>query len=98
MGAAKTPYIRLGEGNLMKLLRFGTSGGEKPGLLGPDGVVRDLSGHIEDITGDTLSDASLGKLRTLDPASLPAAPQGVRLGPPVANVRSFVGVGFNYSD
>lgn len=82
----------------MKLLRFGTSGAERPGLLGPDGVVRDLSGHIKDIAGDVLSDTSLEKLKALDPASLPAAPKGVRLGPPVANVRNFVGIGFNYSD
>jgi 2,4-diketo-3-deoxy-L-fuconate hydrolase len=82
----------------MKLLRFGALGAEKPGLLSADGVVRDLSGYIKDITGDTLSDASLEKLKALDPASLPAAPKGERLGPPVANVRSFVGIGFNYTD
>jgi 2,4-diketo-3-deoxy-L-fuconate hydrolase len=82
----------------MKLLRFGTPGAEKPGLLGPDGVVRDLSGHIKDIAGDTLSYASLERLKALDPASLPPAPKGARLGPPVASVQTFVGIGFNYSD
>jgi 2,4-diketo-3-deoxy-L-fuconate hydrolase len=82
----------------MKLLRFGIRGDEKPGLLGPDGTIRGLSGFVKDITGETLTAASLAKLGTVDPKTLPAAPQGVRLGPPVANVRSFIGVGFNYSD
>lgn len=82
----------------MKLLRFGMPGDEKPGLLGPDGSIRDLSDHVKDITGETLTAASLARLSAIDPKTLPTAPQGVRLGPPVANVRSFIGVGFNYSD
>jgi len=82
----------------MKLLRFGMPGDEKPGLLSPDGSIRDLSDHVKDITGETLTAASLARLSAIDPKTLPTAPQGVRLGPPVANVRSFIGVGFNYSD
>jgi len=82
----------------MKLVRFGTSGAEKPGLVGPDGTIRDLSTHVSDITGEMLSEASLVKLRAIDPELLPAAPHGVRLGSPVANVRNFIGIGFNYSD
>ena len=64
----------------MKLVRFGAPGAEKPGLVDAQGVVRDLSAHVKDITGDTLSPASLDKLRKIDAKSLPAAPQGVRLG------------------
>ena len=64
----------------MKLVRFGAPGAEKPGLIDAQGAVRDLSAHVKDITGDTLSPASLDKLRKIDPKSLPAAPQGVRLG------------------
>ena len=82
----------------MKLVRFGAPGAEKPGLVGPDGTIRDLSAHVKDIDGSTLNDASLAKLRALDPASLPAAPAGVRLGAPVGDVRNFVAIGLNYSD
>ena len=40
----------------MKLLRFGPAGQEKPGLLDDKGVIRDLTGHVGDITGDVLGD------------------------------------------
>ncbi len=82
----------------MKLVRFGAPGAERPGLVDAQGVIRDLSAHVTDITGETLSPATLDKLRKLDPKALPAAPQGVRLGPPVASVRNFIAVGLNYED
>jgi 2,4-didehydro-3-deoxy-L-rhamnonate hydrolase len=82
----------------MKLVRFGAAGAEKPGLLDAQGVVRDLSQHVNDITGETLAPASLDKLRKLDPLSLPAAPSQVRLGSPVGDVRNFIAVGLNYID
>ncbi|MGE0022784.1 MAG: fumarylacetoacetate hydrolase family protein [Hyphomicrobium sp.] len=82
----------------MKLVRFGAKGAEKPGLVDRDGRVRDLSAHVADITGETLGPASLAKLRALDPVSLPLAPEGVRLGAPVARPWSFIAVGLNYAD
>jgi 2-keto-4-pentenoate hydratase/2-oxohepta-3-ene-1,7-dioic acid hydratase in catechol pathway len=82
----------------MKLVRFGAPGAERPGLVDAQGVIRDLSAHVTDITGETLSAASLDKLRKLDTKALPAAPQGVRLGPPVGNVKNFIAVGLNYED
>ncbi len=82
----------------MKLVRFGAPGAEKPGLVDAQGAVRDLSAHVQDITGDTLSPASLDKLRGIDPGSLPLAPKGTRLGAPVGNVRNFIAVGLNYVD
>jgi 2-keto-4-pentenoate hydratase/2-oxohepta-3-ene-1,7-dioic acid hydratase in catechol pathway len=82
----------------MKLVRFGAPGAEKPGMIDADGVVRDLSAHIDDIAGATLAAASLDQLRRLDPKSLPAAPAHVRLGPPVGQVRNFIAVGLNYID
>jgi 2,4-didehydro-3-deoxy-L-rhamnonate hydrolase len=82
----------------MKLVRFGAPGAEKPGLCDTDGTIRDLSGHVKDITGDALSPSSLAALKKIDPKSLPAAPKGVRLGAPVANVRNFIAIGLNYSD
>lgn len=82
----------------MKLLRFGPAGSEKPGLLDGDGQVRDLSGIIADISGASLDPATLGRLRALDPADLPLAPAGARLGPCVTGVGNFVAVGLNYAD
>jgi 2-keto-4-pentenoate hydratase/2-oxohepta-3-ene-1,7-dioic acid hydratase in catechol pathway len=82
----------------MKLVRFGAPGAEKPGLVDAQGAIRDLSAHVKDITGETLGPASLEKLRKLDAKSLPAAPPGVRLGPPVGKVPNFIAVGLNYSD
>ncbi|HEX6000140.1 MAG TPA: fumarylacetoacetate hydrolase family protein [Hyphomicrobiaceae bacterium] len=82
----------------MKLVRFGAPGAERPGVVDAQGAIRDLSAHIPDITGDTLSDITLDKLRKIDLKALPMAPQGVRLGAPVAGVRNFIAVGLNYTD
>jgi ureidoglycolate lyase len=82
----------------MKLLRYGPSGQEKPGLLDASGTIRDLSGVIPDLAGEALSPAGLAKLAALDPASLPAVPGSPRLGPPVAGMKNFVCIGLNYAD
>jgi 2-keto-4-pentenoate hydratase/2-oxohepta-3-ene-1,7-dioic acid hydratase in catechol pathway len=82
----------------MKLVRFGAVGAEKPGLVDARGLIRDLSGHVKDITGDVLAPQSLAKLKGIDPKSLPEAPKGVRIGAPVAGMRNFIAVGLNYAD
>ena len=82
----------------MKLVRFGAKGHEKPGLVDASGAVRDLSSHIADINGATLSPESLAKLKALDPATLPAVPAGTRLGSCVARPGNFIAVGLNYAD
>jgi 2-keto-4-pentenoate hydratase/2-oxohepta-3-ene-1,7-dioic acid hydratase in catechol pathway len=80
----------------MKLLRYGPSGREKPGLLDRDGKIRDLSGAVRDIDGETLAPASLDRLRRLDPSTLPLVPDSPRLGPCVARVSKIVAIGLNY--
>ena len=82
----------------MKLVRYGPAGAEKPGLLDETGHIRDLSGHIADITGLTLGDASISKLRALDPAGLPLVASDQRIGPCVGNIGKFLCIGLNYSD
>ena len=82
----------------MKLVRYGQTGAEKPGLIDDDGKIRDLSAHIDDINGHMLSDASLARLRMLDPASLPLIEGDHRFGPCVNNVGKFMCIGLNYSD
>ncbi len=81
----------------MKLVRYGAPGQEKPGLMDGD-TLRDLSGHIDDITGATLGDAALDKLRAIDPASLPVVDGNVRIGQCVGNIGKFLCIGLNYSD
>nr|WP_290695426.1 fumarylacetoacetate hydrolase family protein [Halomonas sp. UBA3074] len=82
----------------MKLLRFGASGQEKPGILDSQGKVRDLSGIIDDIAGDLLSDEALQTLRDTDISALPEVAADVRLGPCVGRVGKFICIGLNYSD
>ncbi|HEX2724649.1 MAG TPA: fumarylacetoacetate hydrolase family protein, partial [Beijerinckiaceae bacterium] len=82
----------------MKLVRFGPAGQEKPGLVDGDGRIRDLSGHVADISGQTLGAQALARLRGIDPKSLPVAPDGARIGPCVAGVGNFIAVGLNYVD
>lgn len=82
----------------MKLVRFGLLGNEKPGVIDAAGRIRDLSAHLPDITGEVLSPDWLGKLRAIDPASLPEAPASARLGAPVNRVQNFIAVGLNYRD
>lgn len=86
----------------MKLLRYGPAGQEKPGLLDANGQVRDLSDHIADLAGDALLPGSIGKLASIDPASLPLvageAQKDLRLGPCVGNVGKFICIGLNYAD
>src|ERR1700712_359863 len=84
-------------GCAMKLARFGQPGHEKPGLVGHDGTIRDLSGLIPDFTPDVLA-SGFAALRGVDPGSLPAVPAGTRLGPCVPRIGHFVAVGLNYVD
>lgn len=82
----------------MKLVRFGPVGAEKPGIVDAEGKIRDLSGRVSDFSGAQLDPQALAKIRSIDLGSLPFAPNGVRLGPPVAGTRNFVAIGLNYAD
>jgi len=82
----------------MKLLRYGLPGLEKPGLVAYDGQIRDLSGVIRDLAGESLLPESIEKLRPIDVARLPIVPGQPRLGPCVGSVGKFVCIGLNYSD
>jgi 2,4-diketo-3-deoxy-L-fuconate hydrolase len=82
----------------MKLVRWGAAGAEKPGVIDKAGAVRDLSGVVADLDAAALSPEGLKKLAAIDPETLPLAPAGARLGPPVAFVSKIVAVGLNYAD
>ena len=82
----------------MKLLRYGDLGAEKPGMLDANGTIRDLSGHIKDFSGESLSDTTFLKLRALDPTNLPVIEASTRIGACVGSVGKFVCIGLNYAD
>jgi 2,4-diketo-3-deoxy-L-fuconate hydrolase len=82
----------------MKLLRHGPAGQEKPGLLDNNGVLRDLSGVISDITPQMLSKAGLAKIAALNPNDLPVVSGNPRLGVPVAGIGKFLAIGLNFAD
>jgi 2-keto-4-pentenoate hydratase/2-oxohepta-3-ene-1,7-dioic acid hydratase in catechol pathway len=82
----------------MKLLRYGPKGKEKPGLLDSEGRIRDLSGLIDDVTGETISPKSLARIKKAKPESLPLVRGKPRIGACIANPQKFIAIGLNYSD
>ena len=82
----------------MKLLRYGISGKEKPGLLDEAGVLRDLSGIVDDIAGETLLPENIERLRNLESKTLSEVEGNPRLGPCVGQIGKFICIGLNYSD
>lgn len=82
----------------MKLVRYGRVGVERPGLVDPDGRVRDLSSVIPDITPEALSPGALRRLRAAKPERLPAVKGTPRLGCPLQGIGKIVCIGLNYTD
>jgi len=82
----------------MKLVRYGRVGKEKPGLVDPDGRLRDLSEVIPDLGPTQLSPRGLGRIAKLSPAKLPPVRGRPRLGVPFSGSTKFVAIGLNYSD
>ena len=82
----------------MKLVRYGETGREKPGLLDAGGKLRDLGAAIDDLGGNALRPEGLAKLKALDPAKLPLVSGSPRLGVPVTGIGKIVAIGLNYSD
>jgi 2-keto-4-pentenoate hydratase/2-oxohepta-3-ene-1,7-dioic acid hydratase in catechol pathway len=84
----------------MKLVRFGSRGHEKPGLMTPEGVIKDVSAHIRDYDHEFFEGGGLAEVRfRADKAhTLPDAPSEARLGAPVARPRNVFAIGLNYSD
>ena len=82
----------------MKLVRYGNEGAVRPGLIDVNGVLRDLSKHVEDIDGRVLNDQALDKIRALDQTNLPVVTGTPRFAPIVGNIGKFLCIGLNYSD
>jgi ureidoglycolate lyase len=82
----------------MKLLRWGPKGAEKPGMLDAEGMIRDLSGVVAEITPELLSPAGLARLASVNVAALPKVEGNPRLGVPFTGTRNFICIGLNYAD
>ena len=82
----------------MKLVRYGNSGEEKPGMLDDSGTIRELCRLVDDIAGETLLPENLERLHNTDPASLPVVQGSPRFGPCVGRIGKFICIGLNYSD
>ncbi|GLO71644.1 2-hydroxyhepta-2,4-diene-1,7-dioate isomerase [Phaeobacter inhibens] len=82
----------------MKLLRYHSASGIRPGLKADDGTLRDLGEHIADLTGAELGGDTRAKLASLPLADLPIIRGEPRLAPCVGNVGKFLCIGLNYRD
>jgi 2,4-didehydro-3-deoxy-L-rhamnonate hydrolase len=82
----------------VKLVRYGRTGGEKPGVIDAEGRIRDLSGIFEDITPAVFAPAAQRRLRGLKLDRLPAIKGRPRLGCPLAGIGKMVCIGLNYTD
>jgi 2-keto-4-pentenoate hydratase/2-oxohepta-3-ene-1,7-dioic acid hydratase in catechol pathway len=82
----------------MKLVRYGNAGAERPGLIGADGNLRDLSSIIDDIHGDTLRHEVITRIAQECWSDLPRVSRPTRLGAPVIGIGKFIAVGLNYRD
>ena len=83
---------------VVKLVRFGPSGREKPGILDAEGRLRHLSAVVADISGEAIGPKGLSKIRKAKVDKLPLVRGNPRLGPCVGAVGNFIGIGLNYAD
>lgn len=82
----------------MKLVRYGTVGKEKPGMIDNAGGLRDLSSIVHDLDAQALSNDGVAQLAHLDPQQLPLVQGAPRYGTPVAHVGKMICVGMNYAE
>jgi 2-keto-4-pentenoate hydratase/2-oxohepta-3-ene-1,7-dioic acid hydratase in catechol pathway len=79
-------------------MRYGAKGAEKPAIVDAQGVVRDLSGELVDITAHTLTPHGLQRLREINLSTLPVVENPGRIAVPWAGMQKFICVGLNYAD
>ena len=83
----------------MKLVRYGKSGKERPGVLDAKGRLRDLSDVVRDLDGEHLHPKHIKRIaKALKDDELPVVRGTPRLGSCVAQPGNFIAVGLNYAD
>ena len=81
----------------MKLLRCGSAGKEIPAVLDKNGIIRNLTTIIPDLTPNTLNKSTIEKIKNKDLSKLPEIKGNPRIGPCVYKPEKFIGIGLNYS-
>lgn len=88
---------------MLKFIRLGPVGAERPAVIDEQGVVHDLSGLTTDIDGAFLASGGLdAAARALEAGTLPAIDDpgdgsGLRLGAPIARPTAVICIGMNYA-
>ena len=85
----------------MKLIRFGSAGAERPGVMLEDGTRLDVSAVVADYDDAFYAGDGIQRVRTWVDRSAATAPRvgaDVRLGPPVRRPSKIVCIGLNYLD
>ena len=82
----------------MKLVRYGSNGRERPGLIDPRGALRSLQGVVADIGPEVYGPAGQRALARLDVDSLALVKGKPRLGVPFVGIGKFIAIGLNYHD
>jgi 2,4-didehydro-3-deoxy-L-rhamnonate hydrolase len=85
----------------MKLIRFGGSGEERPGVLMPDGSRVAVSGLVRDYDEDFFTNNGISELDRWLRSNLSTAPKedpAARLGPPICRPSKIVCIGLNFRD
>jgi 2,4-diketo-3-deoxy-L-fuconate hydrolase len=100
-----SPSLREGAGmgqkhTIMKLIRFGEVGSEKPGILDSNGQRKNLSQHFTDWDRAFFQNGGMDKLKSLmeQNTELPHVPENTRWAAPVARPGKVICIGLNYSD
>jgi len=85
----------------MKLIRFGDSGRERPGVLQQDGARLDVSEAVSDYDEQFFGDGGIANLAAWlkgNAAKAPRVAASVRLGAPLRRPSKLVCIGLNYRD
>ena len=85
----------------MKLIKFGTQGSEKPGVLLSNGTSIDVSACTPDFNEAFFESGGLHRLSSWienHADTAPVVPPGTRLGSPIARPSKIICIGLNYSD
>ena len=85
----------------MKLIKFGTQGSEKPGVLLSNGTSIDVSAFTPDFNEAFFESGGLHRLSSWienHATTAPVVPPGTRLGSPIARPSKIICIGLNYRD
>lgn len=84
----------------MRLIRYGTAGQERPGVLIDDASALDASSITEDFDASFFAGGGLGRLRAAvnDESLETVSISGIRLGAPIAQPPSILCIGLNFRD